>query len=69
MLTVTWCRSECCVLSGLDFEATGGSICTLLFVQLFASMAMSHCKHDIGALHGLMRKHLKEHTPPSLADS
>ena len=26
MLTVTSCRSECCVLSGLDFEATGDSV-------------------------------------------
>ena len=25
MLTVIWCRSECCVRSGLDFEAAGGS--------------------------------------------
>ena len=26
MLMVTWCHSECCVLSGLDFEATGSSV-------------------------------------------
>ena len=26
MLTVTWCCSECCVLSGLNFVATGGSV-------------------------------------------
>ena len=26
MLTVTWCRSECCVPSGLDFEAAGDSV-------------------------------------------
>ena len=22
---LTWCHSECCVVSGLDFEAAGGS--------------------------------------------
>ena len=28
MLTVTWCsRSQFCVLSGLNFEVSGGSIC------------------------------------------
>ena len=26
MLTVTWCRSECYVQSGLDFKAAGGSV-------------------------------------------
>jgi len=26
MLTVTWCHSECCVPSGLNFEAAGGSV-------------------------------------------
>ena len=26
MLTVTSCRSECCVPSGLDLEATGDSV-------------------------------------------
>ena len=26
MLTVIWCRSECCVRSGLNFEAAGGSL-------------------------------------------
>ena len=26
MLTVTLCHSECCVLSELDFEATGGIV-------------------------------------------
>ena len=25
LLMVTWCRSECCVLSGIGFEAAGGS--------------------------------------------
>ena len=43
-LTVTWCHSECCVPSGLNFEAIGGFRCRLLFVQLFASRA---CKHDM----------------------
>ena len=34
MLTVRWCCSECCVPSGLDFEAAGGSVvCYLLFVR------------------------------------
>ena len=26
MLIVTWCHLECCVLSGLDFEAAGNAI-------------------------------------------
>jgi len=26
MLTITWCISECCVLSGLDFDAAGDSV-------------------------------------------
>ena len=47
VLTVTLCRSECCVPSGLDFEAAD---CTLYCVQLFASRASYRCKHDAGAL-------------------
>ena len=39
------------MLSGLEFEATGGSVVyTLLFVQLFSSRTLSRCKHDMGAL-------------------
>ena len=26
MLTVTWCRSECCVPFGLDFAGVGGFV-------------------------------------------
>ena len=47
MLTVTWCRSECCVPSGLDFEAAGGSV---VCYYCFVLRASSHCKHDMGAL-------------------
>ena len=65
MLTVTYCRSDCCVPLGLDFEATGDSVCTLLFVQLFASSASSHCKHDMGALLWLNAETL-ERAPTSL---
>ena len=43
MLTVC-SRSECCVLSRLDFEVSGGSM------YLFASRASNHWKHDMGAL-------------------
>ena len=49
MFTVTWCHSECCVASGLDFKAAGGSVVLYYFVQLFASKAMSCCKHHMGA--------------------
>ena len=45
MLTVTLCRSECCVPSGLDFEAAGESVVRLFCVQLFFSRALSHCKN------------------------
>ena len=43
MLTVC-SRSECCVLSGLDFEVSGGSM------YLFALRASNHWKHDMGVL-------------------
>ena len=39
MITVCSC-SECCVLSGLDFEVSGGSM------YLFALRASNHGKHD-----------------------
>ena len=44
MLTVTWCHSECCVLSGLDIEAT-----TWWFSCSYGllSRALSGCKHDV----------------------
>ena len=36
---------QCCVPSGLNFEAAGYSIVyMLLFVLLFASRELSHCK-------------------------
>ena len=44
MLTVTSCRWECCVPSGLDFEAAGDSV-VCYFVS---SRASSCCKHDMG---------------------
>ena len=50
MLTITSCRLECCVPSGLNFEAAGDSVVHLFGVQLFASRASSHCKHDVGDL-------------------
>ena len=49
MLTVTLCHSECCVPSGLDFEAAGDSI-VCYFVcnyRVFASRASSSCKNDM----------------------
>ena len=50
MIKVTRCCSECCVSSGLYFEAAGGFCCALLVVLLFASRASSHCKYNMGAL-------------------
>ena len=53
MLTITSCCSECCVPSGLDFEAAGDSIVHMLFcVQLFALRASSRCKHDMALFRG-----------------
>ena len=59
VLTVNWCCSECCVLSGLDFEVSGGSM------YLFASRALIHGKHDVGALSWLNAETLKR-VPTSL---
>ena len=42
---MTWRQSECCVPSGLDFEATSGSV--VHYVQLFVSKASSRYKHDV----------------------
>ena len=39
----------------------------LLFVQVFASKALSHCEHDIGTLSWLNAKTL-ERVPTSLSD-
>ena len=61
MLTVTWCHSECCVLSGLDFEAAAGSV---VCYYCFALRALSHCKHDMGAHSQLNAAKLKECPPP-----
>ena len=44
MLAMTQCCSKGYVPSRLDFEVC----CILLFVQLFASRALSFCKHDMG---------------------
>ena len=53
MLTVTWCHSECCVPSGLNFEAAGGS------VVRYSSKASNHCVHDMGSLSWLNAETLK----------
>ena len=66
VLTVTWCCSECCVSSGLDFKATNGSVCTLLFVQLFASITLSRCKCDMGTLSWLNAETLERAPTPLL---
>ena len=58
--TVTWCYSQCYVLSGLNFKATGWLSCRLLFVQLFAAKALSYCKHDVDALSLLNVETLKK---------
>ena len=50
MLIVTL-AVQCCVLSGVDFEAACCSIVyMLLFVLLFFSRALSCCKCDMGVL-------------------
>ena len=48
MLTVIWCYSECCVLSGLDFEATGGYIVSCLSNYCFEGIDSLY--HYMGAL-------------------
>ena len=56
MLTVTWCsRSECCVLSGLDFEVSSS------FVYL---RALNHWKHDMGTLLWLNAETLRRAPTP-----
>ena len=54
MLTITLCRSECCVPSGLDFKADADSAVRYFVSSFFASRALtqhlSHCTHDMGAL-------------------
>ena len=59
---LTWCRSECCVQSGLDFEATGGSIVRYCLSNPFASRASTHCKHDMGTLSWLNVEALERRT-------
>ena len=44
MLTVT------CVLSGLDFEAAGGSVVRYCLSDNLLREPLSRCKHDMGAL-------------------
>ena len=44
---LTWCLSEYCVPSRLDFEAAGDCAYCILFAQLFALRASSF---DMGAL-------------------
>ena len=67
MLTVTSCHSECCVPSGLDFEAAGDSVVRYFCVQLFALRASSRCKHDVGALSWLNVETVERApTPPPL---
>ena len=46
MFAVTYCRSECCVSSAIDFKAASGSI-----VPYYSgSRASDYCKHDMGTL-------------------
>ena len=63
MFTVTWCHSECCVPSGLDFATSGFDY----VIQLFASRALSRCKHDVGTLSRL-NVEILEIVPTPLAD-
>ena len=68
MLTVTLCRSECYVPSGLNFEATSDSVVRYFVSNYFTSRASSRCKHDVGALLWLNAETVEERPPPSLAD-
>ena len=54
--------------SGLDFEAAGESVVRLFCVQLFFSRALSHCKHDMGALSWLNAETVERVPTPLLAD-
>ena len=40
MFMVTQCRSECCVLSGLDFEAAGGSVARTIIIRILRTLCM-----------------------------
>ena len=62
MLTVTWCCSECCVSSGIAFEATGGSV--VLYCFSFAAMASSCYEQEKGALSWLYVETLKRSPNP-----
>ena len=55
------------MLLGFDFEAAAVFRCMLLFVQLFASRALSRCKHDMGTLSWLNAEPL-ERAPTPLFD-
>ena len=63
MLTVTSYSSDCCVLSGLDFEAASDSV-VRYFVSNFASRASSRCKHDVGTLSWLNAETVKRAPTP-----
>ena len=54
--------------SGLDFKAAGDYVVryTLFCVQLFASRALSHCKHDVGALSWLNAETIERAPTPPL---
>ena len=68
ILTVTLCRSECCVPKGLNFEAAGDSI-VRYFVSNYLLRGLRVAVNTMWVLfHGQMRKQSKEHPPPSLAD-
>ena len=56
------------MLSKLGFQSCLWLCSTSLFVQLIELGALSSYKRHMGALGGLMRKFLKERSPPSLAD-
>ena len=65
MLTVIWCRSECCVRSRFNFEAAGGSFYVIACPIICCLRTLSRCKHDMGAL---SCETLKRVPTPSLAD-
>ena len=65
MLTVTWCHSECCVPSGLDFQAAGGSIVRYcLSNYLLRGHPDAVNMHDMGTLSWLNAEPLERVPTP-----
>ena len=57
MFMVTWCHSECCVPSALDFEDAGGSVvCPIIFAMrhqaaVIITWTVDKCKNTRNSAH------------------